>query len=90
MARIVPDGSFSTPAVLQLQLTQYWSPGSLLNTFQTSNSVSVSVAVEQVTADAWFAPSGSDRPGGGKARLAHWVFPLLEAKSSVLAGVHVC
>lgn len=60
------------------------SPGSLLNTFQISDSVSVSVAMEQVTADTWSVPSGSDRSGGGKTRLAHWVFPLLEARSRVL------
>jgi hypothetical protein len=52
--------------------------------------MSVSVAVEQVTADAWFAPSGSDRSGGGKTRHAHEVFSLLEAGNRVPAGLHGC
>lgn len=49
-----------------------------------------SVAVEQVTADACLAPSGSDRSRSGETRHAYKVLSFLEAGSRVLAGLHVC
>lgn len=73
------------------QLAQGCSPGRLAKHFPNQQlHVSVSAAVERVTAHACFAPPGSDRSRGGKTRRARQAHSFLEAGSRALTGLLGC